>query len=156
MLKYYKTESLNAGQLRMAKIPQSDIVYSTPGLWIPLARTKNVLIFPGVPILFRKMVDNWFETELIKFVQEKKLTTVPRIRLSVKTYWKESDLAEKLTQMQIGARNFNIALGSYPKMFEDGSTFVVISVSGPLEFDKEMKSIVKEIIESFNGEIFNQ
>lgn len=140
----------------MATIPQADAVYETPGLWVPLVKTKNVLILPGVPLLFKRMIDNWFEKELFEDVKRGDLIITPRMRFSVKTYWKESDLAEKLTQLQVLVKKFDIALGSYPKLFEDGSTFVVISISGPLDFKDELQNITNEIIDSFEGEIFNQ
>lgn len=142
--------------MRMAKIPQAEAVYETPGLWVPLVKTKNVMILPGVPLLFKRMIDNWFEKELIEYVKQGDLIIAPRKRISVKTYWKESDLAEKLTQLQILAKKFDIALGSYPKLFDDDSTFVVISISGPLDFEDEIKKITNEIIDSFEGEILNQ
>lgn len=140
----------------MATIPQADAVYETPGLWVPLVKTRNVLILPGVPLLFKRMIDNWFEKELFEDVKRGDLIIAPRMRCSVKTYWKESDLAEKLTQLQVLAKEFDIALGSYPKLFEDGSTFVVISISGPLDFKNVIQNITNEIINSFEGEIFNQ
>lgn len=156
MIKHYKTDSLNKGQLRMATIPASEFVYETPGLWVPLVKTKNVLILPGVPLLFKRMIDNWFEKELGERVKNDELIVAPRTRISVKTYWKESDLAEKLTQLQLSANQFNIALGSYPKLFDDGSTFVVISVSGPLDFKDEIQKIANEVMNSFEGEFFYQ
>jgi molybdopterin-biosynthesis enzyme MoeA-like protein len=156
MIRHYKTDSLNKGQLRMAKIPQADVVYETPGLWVPLVKTKNVMILPGVPLLFKRMVDNWFEKELAEYTKRGDFIISPRTRFSVKTFWKESDLAEKLTQLQVLAKKFDIALGSYPKLFDDGSTFVVISISGPLNLKDEIQNITNEIIKSFDGEIFNQ
>lgn len=156
MLKHYKTESLNSGQMRMATIPQADAVHETPGLWVPLVKTKNVMILPGVPLLFKRMIDNWFEKELFEYVKRGELVIAPRMRLSVKTLWKESDLAEKLTQLQGQVREFDIALGSYPKLFEDGSTFVVISISGPLEFKDEIQKTAQQIMHFFEGYIFDQ
>lgn len=156
MLKHYRTGSLNMGQMRMATIPQAESVYETPGLWVPLVQTKNVLILPGVPLLFKKMIDNWFEKELTEYVKRGNLIIAPRTRISVKTNWKESDLAEKLSQLQILVRKFDIALGSYPKLFNDGSTFVVISISGPLESKDEIQKVTKEIIDSFEGEIYDK
>ena len=156
MIKHYKTDSLNKGQMRMATIPQAEAVYETPGLWVPLVKTKNVMILPGVPLLFKRMIDNWFEKELLGYVNRGDLIISPRTRISVKTYWKESDLAEKLTQLQILVKKFDVSLGSYPKLFDDGSTFVVISISGPLDLKDEIKKITNVIIDSFEGEIFDQ
>lgn len=156
MLNHYKTEILNNGQIRMATVPQAEAVYETPGLWVPLVKTRNVLLLPGVPLLFKKMIDNWFEKELTKYVQTGYLKTAPRMRLSVKTNWKESDIAEKLGELQKSVREVDIALGSYPKLFEDGSTFVIISISGSIEFQHEIERICAEISASFNGEMLIQ
>lgn len=153
MINHYKTKILNNGQIRMATIPQPETVYETPGLWVPLVQTRNILILPGVPLLFKKMIDNWFENELNKCVQRGDLKVTPKMRLSVKTNWKESDIAEKLTQLQQSVKEFGIALGSYPKLFEDGSTFVIISISGSIEFQYEIEKISKEISKSFEGEM---
>lgn len=154
MAKHYKSESLNKGQIRMASIPKPDKVYETPGLWVPLVQTRNILILPGVPLLFKKMVDNWFENELKQFVELSQLFVAPRMRISVRTNWKESDLADKLTQIQNAAKKFGVSIGSYPKLFGDGSTFVVVSVSGISMFKKEIIDITKEIQESFDGELY--
>ena len=156
MLHYYRSENLKKSSLKMATIPKADKVYETPGLWVPLVQTNNIMILPGVPLLFKKMVDNWFENELSKFVQRGELYIAPRIRISVKTKWLESDIADKLAQIQAAANEFEIAIGSYPKLFNDGSTFVVISISGKLKFEKEIKKISNEIQESFDGEIFDK
>lgn len=135
----------------MARIPKEVTVFETPGLWVPLVQTENVLILPGVPLLFKKMIDNWFENELPNFVKRGDLYVAPRIRVSVKTQCKESDIAAKLTKFQDDVKQFGISLGSYPKLYPDGSTFVVISVSGTQDVQNEIDSIVKEIINSFNG-----
>ena len=156
MIKHYKTENLNKGQMRMATIPKTDVVYETPGLWVPLVQTRNILILPGVPLLFKRMIDNWFENELNKFVQRGELFAAPKMRISVKTNWKESDLAEKLTQIQTIAEKFEISIGSYPKLFMDGTTFVVISISGNSMFESEIRNISKVVLESFDGEIFDK
>lgn len=140
----------------MATIPRPDRVYETAGLWVPLAQTRNVLMLPGVPILFKKMIDGWFEKELEGHVNRGELSVAPRTRMSVKTSWKETELAEKLTNLQVDALKFDIALGSYPKLFPNGSTFVVISISGPLEHQSEIIKLSKEISQAFEGEIYNQ
>lgn len=140
----------------MATIPKAAFVYETPELWVPLVQTRNIIILPGVPLLFKKMIDNWFENVLSKSVQKGELFADPRMRISVKTNWKESDLADKLTQIQAAAKKFEISIGSYPKLFMDGSTFAVISISGSSEFEKEILKISKEVMESFEGEFFDK
>lgn len=156
MLDFYKTTSLNAGQMRMGVVPQADHVYETPGLWVPLVKTRNVLMLPGVPVLFKRMIDNWFERELKSYVDREELSIEPRMRISIKTLWQEPDIAEKLTALQVDALKFDIALGSYPKMFQDGSSFVVISISGPLEHQNEIIKFSTDITAAFEGEIYYQ
>lgn len=142
--------------MRMCVVPQADQVYETPGLWVPLVQAKNVLMLPGVPVLFKKMLDNWFERELKAYVDRGELSLTPRTRISIKTLWQESDIAEKLTNLQADALKFDISLGSYPKMFQDGSSFVVISISGPLEHQNEIIKFSTQISAAFEGEIYNQ
>lgn len=156
MLKHYRTDALSSSQMRMATVPQSSVVYETPGLWVPLVQARNVLILPGVPLLFKRMIDNWFEKELCKFVERGILNVAPRMRLSIKTNWKESDIADKLTMLQKSVKEYDIALGSYPKLFEDGSNFVVISISGAIDYQSIIEKVSQEILETFNGELFLQ
>ena len=151
MLRHYKTDSLDASKMRMATVPQAKTVFETPGLWVPLVQVNNVLILPGVPLLFKRMIDNWFEKELNKFVQRGDLSVTPKMRISIKTNWKESDIAEKLSLLQKSVKEFEIALGSYPKLFEDQSTFVIISISGSFEFREEIEKVSKEISKCFDG-----
>jgi molybdopterin-biosynthesis enzyme MoeA-like protein len=155
MLLYTKSKLLNSGQLRMAQLPQTEDIYVTPGLWVPLVKTKNLLILPGVPILFKKMIDNWFEVELSKLSAKKELILIPKIRKSVKTIWKESDIAEKLSALQSEALECEIAFGSYPKLFEDGSTFVIISISGPDSFSDKIFQYATKVKNLFEGEYYN-
>ena len=153
MKAHYHSDSLNSGQMRMATIPRSQEVYPTPGLWVPLVRTENVLILPGVPSLFRRMVDEWFSVRLPEAVKEGSLKVSPRMRISIKTQWKESCLAARLTEIQKEADKDNIALGSYPKLLPDGSTIVIICVSG-FQCDQEHVSRIANVIKNeFEGEI---
>lgn len=150
---HYKTTALNDGQLRMATIPQPTAVIQTPGLWVPLVQTRNVLILPGVPLLFTRMIDHLFSHNLPSLVQSLNLTLAPRMRISIKTDWKESALAAKLKELQKRADGHGIALGSYPKLLPDGSTHVIICVSGAKEYEQEIKEISSQIQSEFNGTI---
>lgn len=152
---HYQKDCLNEGQTRMAQIPKPDYVFSTNGLWVPLVQTRNVLILPGVPMLFRRMIDSWFDLELKNYSSQGRdeIFLSPRKRISVKTFWKESELAQKLTQIQESVSQFGISLGSYPKLFDDGSTHVIISISGPIDEISELEKCAREIADSFEGEI---
>ena len=50
-------KEVNEARLRMARLPKGCEVLTTPGLWVPLAVIENVYILPGIPRLFRAMVD---------------------------------------------------------------------------------------------------
>lgn len=156
MQTHYGKTQLNASQLRMATIPQTATVLQTPGLWVPLVQIRNVLILPGVPLLFTKMIDNWFDNELPSQARNGHLALSPRIRISLKTLWKESELASRLTEIQTEASTHAIAIGSYPKLFSDGSTFVVISMSGPADAQSAMERIAAIISKDLQAAPFEQ
>ncbi len=149
---YYKSDSLNPGQLRMATVPRPAAVHQTPGLWVPLVQTENVLILPGVPSLFTRIIDSWFQHQLPEEIKAGNLKVSPKMRVSIKTLWKESSLAAKLTEIQKEAYKFDIAIGSYPKLFEDGSTFVIICVSGAQSEEAEVFRVANVIKKEFEGE----
>lgn len=153
---HYRTTELNEGQLRMATIPKSTAVLQTPGLWVPLVQTENVLILPGVPILFTKMIDHLFSTGLSDLARSLNLKLAPRMRISIKTDWKESTLAAKLKEIQRRADEHQIALGSYPKLLPDGSTYVIICVSGSQEVQTQIQNLAQEIQTEFDGIIQEQ
>lgn len=156
MKAHYRSDNLNQGQLRMALIPRPQAVYQTPGLWVPLVRTGNVLILPGVPSLFTRMLDSWFERELPEAVRSGQLHVSPRMRISVKTMWKESCLAAKLTEIQNAVRKQDISLGSYPKLLPDGSTFVIICISGPSCVEEQITALAHIVKSEFEGEIVTE
>jgi molybdopterin-biosynthesis enzyme MoeA-like protein len=54
-LRYYYTQDLVDGNLRMADIPEGSRLVGGKGMWFPVVAIENVYIFPGVPeILQRK------------------------------------------------------------------------------------------------------
>ena len=152
MKAHYLSDSLNPGQMRMATIPSPKAVFETPGLWVPLVQTENILILPGVPSLFRRMIDGWVEKQLPEEIMAGNLNVKPKMRVSIKTLWKESTLAARLTEIQNEAYKTDIAIGSYPKLLADGSTFVIICVSGAQADEAEVKRISGLIKSEFDGE----
>lgn len=139
--------SLNSGQLRMVSLPSPDEVIFAPDLWVPLARVKNVLLLPGVPRLFRTLLDHWMECHL----SGSGLRLAPRLRRLIRTDLRESVLAARLSDLQEAFSAHRIELGSYPKLLDDGSSFVVISVIGPLEAGDKVEEAVHQILHSFDG-----
>jgi molybdenum cofactor synthesis domain-containing protein len=140
-------ERLNEGQKRMAMLPDPDEVVFTPGLWVPLVRVGNVLVLPGVPRLFHQMCDHWFDAKL----KDTDLVCRKLVRRLVRTNWKESMIAGKLTAIQAGLREADIEIGSYPKLLDDGTSHVIISVLGPEDATPLIDEAVRGVIESFDG-----
>lgn len=151
MQSHYKTPNLSDSQLRMATIPKPSAVFRTAGLWIPLVQVRNVLILPGVPRLFQLMTDSWFLNELPEFIAQEKLAAEPRIRLALKTLKKESEIAAKLAEMQNQVIQQGISIGSYPKLFEDGSSYVIICLTGLKNQPEPLGSLAQKIIWEFDA-----
>lgn len=149
MHEHLKISSLNAGQLRMASLPSPDELIFSPDLWVPLVRVKNVLLLPGVPRLFHTLLDHWFTHHL----QGSGLKLVPKVRRLIRTELRESVLAHTLTELQSEVASYGIELGSYPKLLEDSTSFVVISVIGPSETEEKVEEAVQKILCKFNGRL---
>lgn len=143
------TGDLNEGQRRMALIPRPDQVLVTPGLWVPLVRVSNILILPGVPRLFQQMIDNWLTCELPK---DKSLVCQRMIRRLIKTRWWESQVASPLKNIQDEVASEGIQVGSYPKMQEDGTSYVILSLVGPAEVTERIDQVARELECVFEGE----
>ena len=141
-----KIDSLNDGQIRMCTVPTSSELIFTKDLWQPIVKIENVYIFPGVPALFHRMVDSWFEQEALKYTQN------PMIRVSIRTELKESVIATELTKYQEMAKKHNCSIGSYPKLnIEDGKSSVEISIIGPETSKQEIDKIVDSLCISFKA-----
>ncbi|ORZ37790.1 MoaB/Mog domain-containing protein [Catenaria anguillulae PL171] len=100
--------STTLARLRMAQLPSRSRVVFTPGLWVPLCIVNNnVHILPGVPRLFRAMLNHYLPALA-------KDAGVPFVRRSVGTMTPEGDLAEALTLIQNAYGAQGIKIGSYP------------------------------------------
>lgn len=141
--------ALSEGQRRMALIPRPDQVVVTPGLWVPLVRISNVLILPGVPRLFQQLLDNWLACELGR---DESLVCQRMIRRLVTTRWWESRVAAPLKAIQDEVISEGIQVGSYPKMQDDGTSYVVLSLVGPATAAELMDRIVRRLESTFDGE----
>jgi molybdopterin-biosynthesis enzyme MoeA-like protein len=93
----------NEARLRMATLPQPCEVLFTPGLWVPLVVAGgNVHVLPGIPRLFRAMVE----------------AHVGRFRgpashaAELLTAQGEGDLAAPLAE--VAAAHPSVRIGSYP------------------------------------------
>ena len=95
-------KELNPARLRMATLPAGCVVHETPGAWVPLAQIRNVLILPGVPWLFKLMLD-----------ANKELFRGPALSsATLYTHAGEGDLAEALTA--VADAHPGVTIGSYP------------------------------------------
>lgn len=95
-------KELNTARLRMATLPKGSTVHVTPNVWVPLAQLHNVLILPGVPWLYKSMLEA--NKELFKGPL---MTTV-----TLYTARGEGDLAAALTD--IANAHPLVSIGSYP------------------------------------------
>ena len=95
-------KELNAARLRMATLPVGCVVHDTPGAWVPLAQVENVFILPGVPWLFKLMLD-----------ANKELFRGPALSCAtLYTHAGEGDLADALTA--VAEAHPGVTIGSYP------------------------------------------
>lgn len=49
---------VNSARLRMATLPAPATVYFTDGIWVPLVDVDSVFILPGIPRLFKQMIES--------------------------------------------------------------------------------------------------
>lgn len=99
----YDVDGVNAHRRRMSIFPKPCRVLDVPNLWVPVVVVKNVYIYPGVPELFRYMLDHTRD----KFVG------TPLARRKIYTHLVEGEIAEALDVIQISEPS--VAIGSYPK-----------------------------------------
>ncbi len=131
------------GQRRMALLPEAARVSFAPNLWVPLVQVANVLVLPGVPVLFNRLLGHWIEAEVASNAIP--LRKSPRTRMLVKTLSKESAIAAPLAALQEACAASEIQIGSYPKLLDDGSSHVVISLVGPQEAHAAMGELVETL-----------
>lgn len=148
MKQMMRAEELDEDQQRMALIPEPDEVIVTPGLWVPLVRVANILVFPGVPRLFQQMLDHWFKHKLAS----SGLILKRLIRRLVRTDWKESRLAGRLREIQEDVTSKGIEIGSYPKMLDDGTSYVILSLVGPEAAGQGIDETTRLLIETFDAQ----
>jgi molybdopterin-biosynthesis enzyme MoeA-like protein len=87
------------------------VVHATPGAWVPLAQVQNVFVLPGVPWLFKMMLD-----------ANKHLFTGPALSsATLYTHAGEGDLAAALTA--VAEAHPGVSIGSYPNTTRGDSRF---------------------------------
>ena len=103
---------LTPARLTMADLPPGATVLTTPGTWVPLVRVApNTLILPGVPSLFRKMLEAHADSLF---------GGPPTLTASLLTPIGEGDVAVPLAAVaaRVGP---TVKLGSYILAPEDGA-----------------------------------
>jgi molybdopterin-biosynthesis enzyme MoeA-like protein len=110
----YTLANLPADSQRMALIPSSSTVLSTPMLWVPLVVVKNVHILPGIPQLFTKMIDNYFVQHIPAHFRNTSYK-----RSVIHTNQPESAISQTLREFQERYQSTGIKIGSYPKLMEN-------------------------------------
>ncbi len=104
-------KELNSARLRMATLPAGCTVHDTTGSWVPLAQVRNVFILPGVPWLFKSMLE-----------ANKELFRGPELMTAtLYTHAGEGDLAAALTA--VAESHPSVSIGSYPNTTRGDSRF---------------------------------
>ena len=101
----------------MAFLPNPCDVIWTQGLWVPLVVVENVYVLPGIPSLFRMMLES----------ARSRLKGQPKERIRIYTQMAEGDFAESLSQTQ--QKYADVAIGSYPKT-TDSPYQVMVTLEG--------------------------
>lgn len=116
---------------KMALFPNPCEVTPVDKLWISLVTVRNIHILPGIPQLFKQLIQ----------VVKPKLQDRPFVRALIYTKKYEGEIADNLTNVQ---NEFpEIAIGSYPQKNPEHK--VMVSIEGQ---DYQMVNQVAQIIAS--------
>ncbi|KAG2124797.1 MoaB/Mog domain-containing protein [Suillus clintonianus] len=104
------SQQLTAAGKRMALFPEAgEVLFVASDTWVPVVRLEGKLcIFPGIPSLFQKLLDNLKPFLPLPADDERPF------RLQVFTPLSESSIAPFLTDLQKRVKPENIRIGSYP------------------------------------------
>ena len=104
-------KELNAARLRMATLPEGCVVHDTPNSWVPLVQVANVYVLPGVPWLYKQMLE-----------ANRGLFTGPQLLTrTLYTHTGEGDLAAALTA--VASDHSAVSIGSYPNTARGDASF---------------------------------
>jgi molybdenum cofactor synthesis domain-containing protein len=143
--RYFEAAKVRAGrgekelslvQLKMLTYPQASQVYFSEPLWLGLIRIDNLFILPGVPSMFKQLIENY--AGLFNGTQF--------YREIIYTDRFESTIAEVLGQAQ--HRFAQLKIGSYPQ--EVGLGFrVMVTIEGREE--QLVHDAAQEILPAIDG-----
>jgi molybdopterin-biosynthesis enzyme MoeA-like protein len=140
---------------RMVQLPldlsrpvEDQIIYVKDDLWVPICVVNgNIHILPGVPSLFRSMLDG-LKPRLLPRLTDPEGKGINRVLIS--TPLPESAVAEFLTQLAAKVEPKGIKVGSYPRWGKENNT--VTLVGRDLDY---MLSLVPEVEKAVKGHRVN-
>ncbi|KAF9515016.1 hypothetical protein BS47DRAFT_1316432 [Hydnum rufescens UP504] len=130
---------------RMALLPsRADVLFVDEELWVPIVKLEGKLcVFPGVPVLFKKLLEGLRPYLLVPDSSEK------LFRLLVRTQLPESSIAPFLSALHHRVKSDGIRVGSYP-IFQQG---VTVSLLG--KDVERVKALGDEVAREIQGSIVN-
>jgi molybdenum cofactor synthesis domain-containing protein len=145
-LSYFQAAQESAGrgshisdiQLKMLTYPESSHVYFAKPMWLGLIRVNNLYILPGVPSLFKRLLEAWAHL----FVGDKFFRQV------IYTDRFESSIAADLAKIQ--TKFSTTKIGSYPQE-PDKSFRVIVTIEGREE--QRVLEAAREILPLIQGRI---
>ncbi|KAH7928809.1 Molybdopterin binding protein [Leucogyrophana mollusca] len=141
-----QTEEQQTARKRMALFPDAaEVLFVASDIWVPVIRLEGRLcIFPGIPSLFQKMLDN-----LKPFLPLPPAHLRP-FRLQVFTPLPESSIAPFLTGLQKRVHPEGVRVGSYP-VLQQG---VYVSLIGA---DRErVRALGEEVEKEVQGRVVSE
>ena len=130
--------------LDLSRPLDDQVLYVTDDLWVPICVVNgNIHILPGVPSLFRTMLDS-MKPRLLPRLSDPEGKGIHRILIS--TPMPESAVAEFLTQLAEKVEPKGVKVGSYPRWGKQNNT--VTLVGRDLAY---MLSLVPEVEKGVNG-----
>lgn len=138
---------LSEARLKMAMFPDPAEIVPLEGLWAPLVIVDNVLILPGVPSLFERML----------YMSADRFRGVRIFRRLVFTMKYEAELAEHLETAshmfspRDQANPLSLSIGSYPQFDARAAYRVMLSVESPSEsLCNEVARFLQQKVDGFD------
>ncbi|KAI0299384.1 MoaB/Mog domain-containing protein [Multifurca ochricompacta] len=141
-----QNEEQRRARERMALFPaNAETLFVAKDIWVPVVRLEGKLcIFPGIPILFQKMLD-----ALKAFLPLPPPSERP-FRHQVFTTLPESIIAPYLTELQNHVKEEGIRVGSYPLLMKG----VYVSLIGQNE--ERIRELGKEVEVKIQGKVVSE
>lgn len=133
-----RDEKVSLAQQKMICYPKTAEVFHLEPMWLPLVKVENVYIFPGVPNLFKRLLEGFAHIfQGGKFYLE-----------VIHTDFSESVIAAPLEEIQ--NRFSDTKIGSYPQPSQ-ASCRVKVTVEG--ENEDKVKEVTRLLLPLINGRI---